>query len=48
MVRAMETLVHHDINRVGRVKIDSDGSDYRAHNLLSCAAADWRLSRLKT
>lgn len=48
MVRATETLVHQNINRVGRVKIDSDGSDYRAHNLLNCAAAVWRLARLKT
>jgi hypothetical protein len=48
VVRATETLVHQNINRVGRVKIDSDASDYRAHNLLNCAAAVWRLVRLKT
>jgi len=31
-----------------RVNIDLDGSDCRAHNLLSCAAAEWSLARLKT
>jgi len=48
VVRATAILVHQNINRVGRVKIDSVGSDYSAHNLLNCEAAVWRLARLKT